>query len=155
MNSAMEFLFSLKSPKIGNHHRNQKGGLFSWKFARLCPAQGKDDQLQQTVLSCSSSNSFQECVVERQWTSGSNSCCQSVSGTFSTKRRSRQTPQIPACTRLLWTASVYFAKCTALHAATLNRLVWDPRFSKVRVAGCKRHIGTWYTSTHLGVYSAN
>ena len=62
-----------------------------------------------------------------------------VPGTFSTKRRSRQTPQTPACTRLLWTASVDFAKFIALHAGTLNRSVWDPRFSKVRAAGCKRH----------------
>ena len=59
---------------------------------------------------------------------------------FSTKRRSsRQTPQTPACTRLLWTASIDLAKFIALHAGTLNRSVWDPRFSKVRAAGCKRH----------------
>ena len=56
-----------------------------------------------------------------------------------TKGRSRQTPQTPACTRLLWTASVDFAKRTALRAGTLNLLVWDPHYSKVRVAGCKRH----------------
>ena len=127
-------------------------------FARLCPAQAKDDQLQLTVLSCSAINSFSECVVERQWTSSSISgCYQSVPGTFSTKRRSRRTPQTPACSRLLWTASVDFTKCTALRASTLNRLAWDPRFSEVRVAGCKRHRylhrvhTTRYTSNHLGV----
>ena len=93
-------------------------------------------------------------MVERQWASSSNVCCKkSVQGTFSTKRLGENAADYR--TRLLWTASVDFAKCVALNTSTLNRLVWDPRFSKLRVAGCKRHIGTWYTSNHLGVYSAN
>ena len=66
----------------------------------------------------------------------------------------RRLPHARGC---LWTASVDFAKFIALHAGTLNRSVWDPRFSKVRAAGCKRHrlIGAWYTSNHLGVCSEN
>ena len=38
-------------------------------------------------------------------------------------QRHRQTPQTPVCTRMLWTASVAFAKRTALHASTLSLLV--------------------------------
>ena len=77
---------------------------------------------------------------DNEWASSSNGRCQKcVPGTFSTKRRSRQTPQTPACTRVLWTASIDLAKFIALHAGTLNRSVWDPRFSEVRAAGCKWH----------------
>ena len=73
MENQMHALFCSGFPitRFGTREQNQVGlnvnhrksgivevkkGLFSRKFAGLCPAQAKDDQLQLTVLSCSANN---------------------------------------------------------------------------------------------------
>ena len=55
MNSAMGKIIT----KITENWESSKSkrGLF-WKFARLCPAQAKDDKLQVAVLSCFANHIF-------------------------------------------------------------------------------------------------
>ena len=94
-------------------------------------AHEEDGQPQLILTSCSTDNSFQECVVKRSWKSGGNGRCRTW------RKGVSVTPN--AADFRMNTANVDFARRTSPHASTLSQLVWDRQFARVRFGGCKRH----------------
>ena len=134
-----------------NRDRFQKGA-FSWKFA-LCWCQPQPRRRWPTTAGSTLFLHQQEFLLRVGVCCGTimkfgfKGFCQKSKCQRDCFRRCHHTdhriltPQTPAWTRLLWTASVDFAKRTALHASTLVRWYGIPILQRYVVLGVKGIMG--------------